>query len=102
MTRLHKIDFLGFVGLIWDRMLTASATGNAVPGSRLEDSVRTITPNDLKPAECAGLTLTAKLTGGGSITGTGAAELIVGGPAAQTINGGGAADCILGGGGNDS
>ena len=75
---------------------------NTVPATRATLDVVTITADTLKPASCAALTLTAKLTGAGAINGTAAAELITGGPAGQTITGGGGNDCILGGGGNDA
>lgn len=58
-------------------------------------------PNDLKPSECAGVTVTNLITGLGDLVGTGGADLILGGPAAQSIRGLGGGDCILGGGGAD-
>jgi Ca2+-binding RTX toxin-like protein len=73
-----------------------------VPASRASDSQDPITPNDLKPSECAGLVVTAKIAGSGTLTGTTAAELIVGGPGVDTISGGGRRDCVMGGGGADS
>ncbi len=102
MRLVRKLAVLGFAILICASMLAAMAASNTVPTSKLDDIVRSITPNDLKPPECAGISLTAKISSNGNITGTGAAELIVGGPAAQTINGQGGDDCILGGGGNDT
>lgn len=78
------------------------AASNTVPETRAELIIVAITANTLKPASCAALTLTAKRTGTGNITGTSSAELITGGPAAQTIAGAGGNDCILGGGGDDA
>jgi hemolysin type calcium-binding protein len=61
-----------------------------------------ISPNDLKPASCAGITVTTLLTGTGAFSGTAASELVLGGSGVDTITAGGGDDCILGGGGNDS
>jgi len=97
-----KLAGFGLVTLVWLIMLTAMAPGNTVPTSRLLDFTTPITANDLKPAECSGIILTVKVIGSGTINGTGANDLIVGGPGADTIDAKGANDCILGGAGNDS
>ena len=102
MQLARRAALVALVALLAVTMVTAMAAANAVPTSKLDDITRPITPNDLKPPECASITLTAKIASNGNITGTSAAELIVGGPAAQTINGQGGADCILGGAGDDS
>jgi Ca2+-binding RTX toxin-like protein len=99
---LSRLGLLLFGVLIWTALMSALAASNTVPGSRASDSQDPITPNDLKPPECAGLNLTAKIVGSGTLTGTNAAELIIGGPGADTISGGGRGDCILGGGGADN
>jgi Ca2+-binding RTX toxin-like protein len=100
--RLHKLALLAIFTLIWGTMASAMATANTVPPSKASNTSFAITANTLKPTECAGITLTAKISGSGTISGTGAAELIVGGPGADTINAGGGTDCVLGGGGNDN
>jgi Ca2+-binding RTX toxin-like protein len=102
LIRKHKLAMFTMFALIWGTMASAMAAANTVPASKASDTTRPITANDLKPAECAGITLTAKLAGSGTFAGTAAAELIVGGPSADTISGNGGADCILGGGGNDT
>lgn len=79
----------------------ASAAANLVPVTWLGESRRTITPNDLKPAACAALSLTNLITGSGTFNGTNNNDLILGSPGADTINGRQGGDCILGGGGND-
>ena len=82
---------------------TAGQTAaNNIGDTRAEDSSVAITPNDLAPDECASITVTAKLSGSGTINGTAAAELITGGPARDTIDGTGGNDCIVGGAGDDS
>lgn len=68
---------------------------------RIGMTVRRPTPNDLKPIECASVTPTTLIVGSGDLTGTGGADLILGGSAAQTIRGLGGGDCIVGGGGAD-
>lgn len=80
----------------------AQTAANTVGATKAEDDTRAITPNDLKPSQCAALTLTAKRSGSGTITGTAAAELITGGSGVDNINGAGGTDCILGGAGNDA
>jgi Ca2+-binding RTX toxin-like protein len=72
-----------------------------VPNTNVAVLTQPITPNTLKPAQCAALNLTTLLTGNGNITGTSAPELILGGPAAQTLKGSGGGDCLIGGGGVD-
>jgi hypothetical protein len=75
---------------------------NAILGvnpPRLDALQTPITPNTLKPGQCAGITVANLIaSNGGTVTGTAANDLILGGPAAQTIRGGAGNDCILGGG----
>jgi Ca2+-binding RTX toxin-like protein len=83
---------------------SAFAAPVSVPVTRLSRTVLLITPNDLKPPECASVTVTKLLvvTGtGGSVTGTSAAELILGGPNPDTLSGAAGDDCLLGGDGVD-
>ena len=79
----------------------ASALGatNPVPGSRTGRIVQSIGADNLKPAACAGITLTTLISG---VTGTSGNDLLLGTSAANTMNGAGGNDCILGGGGNDA
>ncbi|MGI9658912.1 MAG: hypothetical protein ACR2OD_08385, partial [Gaiellaceae bacterium] len=75
--------------------LTAS---NTVPASNLGEDLRSITANDVKPVECAGISLTAIVTNG-----TAANELVLGTAGAETnLRGRRGDDCILGGAGNDT
>ena len=81
---------------------TAQTASNTVDATKAEDDTRAITANDLKPAECAAMTLTAKVTGSGTINGTSAAELITGSAVVDNFNGGFGTDCIVGGAGDDA
>lgn len=79
-------------------VLTAT---NTVPPTHAGLVTRSIGPNDLKPAACAGITLTNLVTGSGNVTGTNGNDLILGSPGSDELRGRGGNDCILGGGSND-
>ena len=100
-----RLVFFALIGLVLIGVVSAIAATNTVPPSRLTDQSRPITPNDLKPAECAALDLTAILVcpaAGGNCNGTDASDLILGSPNNDNIWGGlPGNDCILGGGGDD-
>jgi Ca2+-binding RTX toxin-like protein len=81
-------------------LISALAATNSVPASNAERDVSTVTANQLKPAACSGVTVTAVVTGGGS--GGGASELVLGTAGVDNpLRGMNGNDCILGGGGND-
>ncbi len=80
----------------------ALTAANTVPATSLGKTTLPITPNDLKPAACAGISVTAIVTGSGTFSGGNPSELILGSAGVDTIRGGAGNDCILGGGGNDS
>jgi Ca2+-binding RTX toxin-like protein len=100
--RTGRIGVLALVGALTASLITALTATNSVPATRADHNLLSIGPNDLKPAECAGITVTTLLPGSGTFSGTGASELVLGGSGADTITAGGGDDCILGGGGNDS
>ena len=80
---------------------SAASSSSAPPTSAGTDST-VITVNDIKPAACAGITLTDIQTGSGVIIGVGNRnELVLGSPGVDTIDGKLGDDCILGGGGDD-
>ena len=97
-----KLAALGLFALIWISAVTAIAATNTVPSSRADASSAGIGTNQLKPSACAGLFLSGRVSGSGTITGTAGNDLILGGPGADTIDGLGGNDCILGGGGDDT
>jgi Ca2+-binding RTX toxin-like protein len=82
-------------------LAAAVTASNTVPATNLLTQQADPSLTDMAPAECSSMVLTALLTGNGSLNGTNADELILGGPAGQTLKGKNGDDCILGGGGND-
>ncbi len=90
------------IAIILTVAATAQTSANTVAVTKAEDDTRSITPNDLKPTQCAAISLTAKRSGTGTINGNANAELITGSAVVDTISGAGGNDCLLGGAGNDS
>lgn len=97
-----RLGVLAPVAFLVVGSLTALTASNSVPASRAGVDVRTIGPNDLKPANCAALTLNALVTGSGTVSGTNAAELILASSGIDIVSGGNGRDCILGGAGGDT
>ena len=81
---------------------TAQTGANTVGTTKAEDDARSITPDDLRPTQCSGISVTAKRSGSGTITGSSSAELITGGTGVDSISGANGNDCILGGDGADT
>ena len=94
-----------FVGLAAGALVLLSAgsglaASNVVPATRADDLTQAITANDLKPPQCASISLTVVLPI--SAAGTGASALVLGTAANETNSSGGGSDCVLGGGGADT
>lgn len=102
MRALHRFALVLAVGLIILSMMSAMAAANTVPASRLGTATFPVTPNDLKPPECAALNLTSIVIGSGTFSGTGGNNLILGSSGNDTITAGSGTDCVLGGAGNDT
>ena len=96
-----RVAIIALLLLILLSTVAGFAAAVAVPTTNLAQVSRAVSPNDFKPTECAGLTLTNLVAGSGNIDGTGASDLILGSAGADNIKGFGGADCILGGGGDD-
>lgn len=79
--------------------LTAS---NVVPSSRAADDSRQAAANDIKPVECAVISLASKVSGAGTFNGTSLADLMTGSAGADTMDGLQGDDCLVAGGGADS
>jgi len=84
-------------------VVVVATAANAVPASNLGSSSQAITADMLKPAACAGITLTNLVIGN---NGTNGNDLVLGTAAVDNMNGGNGNNCIFrgggGGGGNDS
>ena len=96
-----KLLLVAMLVLVVISIGSASTASVTVPSTRLEDTSQGVEANELKPAVCAALDLTAVLVCPPDCTGTDASELILGSTSPETIYGGGGDDCILGGGGRD-
>ena len=99
----------------------AFTNGNSVPATKLGRTVQATGANNVKPSQCAGLTLTVVVNAAGTytapngvnglllgssgidrITGRNGNECIVGGGGADIINGGNGTDVCIGGPGTDT
>jgi len=81
-------------------VVVVATAANAVPASNLGSSSQALTADTLKPAACAGITLTNLVIGN---NGTNGNDLVLGSAAVDNMNGGNGNNFILrGGGGNDS
>lgn len=99
--RSARVPLVLAVGLIATGVVTAVTAANTVPASRLGSHTATIDANALKPPECAGINLTARVTGSGAMVGTAANELILGSTGIDSIGARSGADCVIGGDAND-
>ena len=100
--RRRRRPVVAVVALVAVVGIAVTAT-NTIPVSRADDLSRAIGVNDVKPSQCAGLTLTDVLAGSGTINDpNGNATLVLGSAGADTINARNLDDCVVAGGGNDS
>jgi len=100
--KLARPGLLALALVLGVTVVTALTATNTVPATNLGQTTQPITANALKPAACAGISLSAVVVGTGTFSGVSASELILGGAGVDTIRGGAGSDCILAGGGNDS
>ena len=98
LKRLNRTLMFGLLVLVSLSVFSASAAANSVSGSATTDQTFPVDANQLKPPECASLTLGGIVVGGPPGSG---GDLILGTSGADNINGGQGDDCIVGGGGND-
>jgi Ca2+-binding RTX toxin-like protein len=77
----------------------AFTANNTVPGGTVSTSTFAITADALKPAACAGVSLTSIVSG---TTGTAGNDLLLGTSGIDVMSGGNGDDCIVGGGGADT
>ncbi len=102
MWKSMRLAFVVMAVLIFVAAATAVAAANTVPGTRLGNSSRAVTPDNKKPSACSAFTVTSLIVGSGTINGTNANNLILGSAGADDITGRQGRDCILSGGGNDT
>ena len=100
-SKLLRLAGVFLIGLTVVNAASAVAAGNSIPSSRVDEASYSITANDLKPSQCAGINLTNIVTGSGNFNGTGANDLILGSAGADNIRGQGGDDCIVSGNGDD-
>ncbi len=93
-----RLGLLGLLVLAVISVVPVFAAGIPVPGTNASQTNQGITANTLKPAACAGITLTTVVNG---VTGGGGNDLVTGTAAGETVRGNAGDDCVLGGGGND-
>lgn len=91
----------GGVGVVALLVLAvAAAAANTVPATYRQDATFAITANDLKPSECAALSLSGVVAPAGGNNSN--SLLILGTASGETINAGGGNDCVVAGAGNDT
>jgi len=98
---IFKIFLFVLAVLVVVSVASAFAATNTIAPSNIGIQTVSINVNDLKPAACTTLNLTAVIRGSGTITGTSGNDLILGSSGNDIIDGLGGDDCIVGGGGND-
>jgi Ca2+-binding RTX toxin-like protein len=81
--------------------VNAFTAANTVSESFLDDQTTSITPNDLKPNECNGITVAGIIDLGAGNSPTGNNDLVLGTTGGDSVDSLGGNDCVLGGGGND-
>jgi len=98
-----RIRFLAACGMVLILLATFSAlaTANDVPETGASIGARAIVPNDLKPAECAAVTIQNLVSGSGRLNGTGSVDLILGSALYDDVQARNGADCIVTGGSAD-
>jgi hypothetical protein len=98
-----KISLVVIIGILLANINHGLADTSWVSESGLSDAIvqNPITPNDLKPSECAGLDLNNLVSGSGSFEGTAANDLIAGSATTDGIDSLEGDDCVVGGDGDD-
>ena len=99
--RLLAAGALGVLAVV--SVWSADTASNSVPPSRLGESFHPTSPNELKPPECAALTLVNTIVATGqTLTGTNQADLLIGNASTRTISGRQGNDCIVGNAGSQT
>jgi len=93
--RIYRVVVVTMFVLIIIEILPVYTAANTINPSYADVQSFVIGPNDVKPPECAGITLVSFTTSAGN-------DLILGTAAGETLTGLGGDDCIVGGGGDDT
>ncbi|MGD8622065.1 MAG: hypothetical protein PVH60_08935 [Anaerolineales bacterium] len=96
--KLLRVSMTMLLAMVLLSVIGAVAASNTVPFTRLDEDIKTITANNLKPSACSSLNLTNVVVGS---SGTSANDLILGTASGDNLRGGDGDDCIVGGGGDD-
>jgi hypothetical protein len=91
------VVIFGMVIVIAISVMAALAAMNTVPVTLTTDQIFTISPNDLKPPECAGITLTNKILcpSSGTCDGTKNNDLMIANSGNPSMNGNDGDDCVV-------
>ena len=101
MKSFQRLITFGTLILVLFSVVMAIAATNTVPATLLDYKALSLDMSNFKPSACAGISVTNLVIGTGTITGTAANDLILGGSGADLIDSSAGNDCILGGGGDD-
>ncbi|WP_298818658.1 hypothetical protein [Chloroflexus sp.] len=99
---MTRIIVLGLIGVLIGATALAAAATIVIPAAAMDDINVAVSPQDIAPPACAGMGLSAIITGAGTIQGTAGNDLIVGSAGNDTIDGLGGNDCLIGGQGSDA
>lgn len=101
--RFRRTRLLGSLTVLVAAAGIAVTATNTVASSSAGDVAQAMAVNDVKPSECAGITLTRILTGSGAISDPlSNASLILGSAGVDTVTARDLNDCVVGGAGNDT
>lgn len=101
--RTAAVLFVGAASGLIGGAAPVTTAANTVIAGRMAAISRSVSPNDMKPSQCAGITVTAKHAGAGVFSvPTSAGTLTLGSAGNDVITGGPGDDCIIGGGGSDT
>ncbi|RLD10538.1 MAG: hypothetical protein DRI56_02510 [Chloroflexota bacterium] len=105
--KIGLIILISLLAVVVISIITAVSATNIVSGSRADELNNGVSPNDVKPDQCAGINVQNVIDFAGGELPTGNNDLILGGTGVDVLIGLfgihnlGGNDCIVGGAGND-
>ncbi len=99
LNKIIRILLISLPILIILSAIFAYTSANIVPESGIDIETHDITANQMKPADCDGLNLTAIYTGSDGST---ANDLLLGTSGSDSLNANDGNDCVVGGSGDDT